>query len=230
MKHSMKSIALLAFGFALSLSSLAQGMHADSGMKPGGMDESKMMEMCQKMHSGMTEDQCREMRQKMMSGHGQGGHPADAKSGHDHAAQANPAGEPGEAAKVVRTVRISMNDKFRYSPARLTVKQGQTIRFIVKNVGKVKHEIVFGTSNYIAEHNELMQKNPGMEHEEPHMISLEPGSKGELIWRFTQPGKFVFACLEPGHLAAGMKGTITVLKATAAEKASPAPDASAHKH
>ena len=33
---------------------------------------------------------------------------------------------------------------------------------------------------------------------------------GELIWTFSQPGTFQFACLIPGHMEAGMQGPLTV--------------------
>ena len=56
-----------------------------------------------------------------------------------------------------------------------------------------------------------MKKFPDMEHDEPHMAHLKPGASGEIVWQFTKPGDFHFACLIPGHLEAGMKGKITVL-------------------
>lgn len=49
-----------------------------------------------------------------------------------------------------------------------------------------------------------------MEHDEPHMIHLDPGVTGSLTWRFSQIGEFTFACLIPGHLEAGMRGKIVV--------------------
>jgi uncharacterized cupredoxin-like copper-binding protein len=33
---------------------------------------------------------------------------------------------------------------------------------------------------------------------------------GEVFWRFTRAGRFVFACLIPGHLEKGMIGSIIV--------------------
>jgi hypothetical protein len=37
-----------------------------------------------------------------------------------------------------------------------------------------------------------------------------PGETKELVWQFTKPGSFEFACNIPGHAEAGMAGTITV--------------------
>ena len=56
-----------------------------------------------------------------------------------------------------------------------------------------------------------MKKHPGMEHDEPYMAHVEPGSKEGITWTFTKPGTFRYGCLIPGHLEAGMKGLIKVL-------------------
>ncbi|HSD54191.1 MAG TPA: cupredoxin family protein [Burkholderiales bacterium] len=119
-------------------------------------------------------------------------------------------GRAGDPKKVTRTVRIQGADDMRYTPAAITVKQGETIRFVVKNAGKILHETVLGTMAELQEHYELMKKFPDMEHDEPHMVHLKPGETGEMVWQFTKAGEFYFACLMPGHLEAGMLGKITV--------------------
>ena len=128
--------------------------------------------------------------------------------GHGHGTEA--IGQPGQAAKVSRTVQIDMADTMRYTPSKLSFKRGETIRFVVKNSGQLKHEFVLGKTKDLKEHYELMKKFPEMEHEEPNMLSLDPGKTGELIWQFTKAGTVDFACLYPGHYEAGMKGAIKV--------------------
>ena len=54
-------------------------------------------------------------------------------------------GKPGKATNAKRTVKVEMLDTMRFNPQSITVKQGETIKFIVKNSGKVKHEMVLGT-------------------------------------------------------------------------------------
>ena len=103
-----------------------------------------------------------------------------------------------------------MTDAMRFTPASITVKKGETVRFVVKNSGKLKHEMVLGTANELREHAELMKKFPEMEHEEPNQVVLDPGKEGELVWQFTKSGTFDFACLQPGHFDAGMRGKIAV--------------------
>ena len=63
-----------------------------------------------------------------------------------------------------------------------------------------------------------MKKNPQMEHAEPNMVTLAPGKTGEVIWRFTKAGKVDFACLQPGHYEAGMKGLVDVAAGKSASK------------
>ena len=138
------------------------------------------------------------------SGNHAGGH------GHD---SSEAIGKPGNVAKVVRTVKVDMTDSMRFDPSSLAVKQGETIRFVVSNSGKLKHELVLGTEKELKEHYEAMKKNPEMEHADPNMVTLAPGKTGEIIWQFTKAGKVNFACLQPGHYDAGMKGVVNVDKA-----------------
>ena len=122
-------------------------------------------------------------------------------------------GKPGVAAKITRTIQVDMTDAMRFTPAEIRVKQGETVRFVVKNSGQIKHELVLGTEKELKEHYEVMKKNPEMEHDEPSMVTLASGKTGEIIWQFTKAGKVDFACLQPGHYDAGMKGAVTVAKA-----------------
>jgi uncharacterized cupredoxin-like copper-binding protein len=95
-------------------------------------------------------------------------------------------------------------------PGDLEVKRGETVRFIVRNDGKVMHEMVIGRMQELKEHAELMRKFPGMEHDEPYMAHVAPGKEGEIVWQFTRAGVFHYACLIPGHMEAGMIAKITV--------------------
>lgn len=143
--------------------------------------------------------------------------------GHDDEA----IGKPGVASKVTRTITMDMADTMRFSVPNVKAKQGETIRFIVKNSGKVKHEMVLGTEKELKEHYEVMKKNPEMEHADANMVTVAPGKTGEIIWQFTKAGKIDFACLQPGHYDAGMKGFVTVAGGKAAPKQNSHGD---HKH
>ncbi|AJC20765.1 cupredoxin domain-containing protein [Pandoraea pulmonicola] len=119
-------------------------------------------------------------------------------------------GEASDEAQATRTVDVDMRDTMRFSPATLTVRRGDTVRFVVTNSGKIRHEMMLGTSASLAEHAKMMRTMPGMSHAEPNAVTLEPGERKTLVWHFTQPGTVDFACLEPGHFEAGMRGVINV--------------------
>lgn len=127
-------------------------------------------------------------------------------------------GMAGDPAKVTRTIKLSMGDNFRFTPENISIKQGETIKFTVANMGKIQHEMVIGTLKGIQEHAEMMKQMPGMQHSDPNMISVKPSSTGEIVWTFNKSGKFDFACLQPGHYEAGMKGKLMVV----ADNAQPA--------
>ena len=119
-------------------------------------------------------------------------------------------GRTGDSRKAVRTVRVEMSDRMRFNPDTLEAKQGDTVRFVVRNSGKTMHEMVLGTMKELKDHAELMKKHPGMEHDEPYMAHVGPGNTAEIVWQFTKAGEFYFGCLMPGHFEAGMVGKITV--------------------
>lgn len=121
-----------------------------------------------------------------------------------------PWGIAGEAAAVARTVTISMTDAMRFTPDSIQVKRGETLRFVLRNDGRMLHEMVIGTRAALDEHAKLMKKFPDMQHDEAYMAHVGPGQQGEIVWRFNQAGDFDFACLIPGHYQAGMKGRIVV--------------------
>jgi putative spermidine/putrescine transport system substrate-binding protein len=97
-------------------------------------------------------------------------------------ASANRIGQPGIASEVSRTISMTMSDAMRFTPEHIEVRQGEA----------------------------MMQMMPDMLHSGPNMASLAPGERGELIWKFTSAGTVSFACLQSGHLEAGMRGAVAV--------------------
>ncbi len=119
-------------------------------------------------------------------------------------------GQEGNPKKVTRTIEVDMSDGMRFTPSTVTVKRGDTVRFVVRNKGQVLHEMVLGTKQALEAHAELMKKFPEMEHDDANMAHVKPGETGEIIWQFTKAGEFQFACLQPGHFEAGMVGQVNV--------------------
>lgn len=135
-------------------------------------------------------------------------------AGHNHGhGETFSAGEPGNPKKPARTVQVTMSEsdgKMLFMPARIEVKKGEQIRFVLRNNGKLEHEFVLATVADNLKHAEAMKSNPNMEHDEPNGREVEPKKTGEIVWKFTKAGEFEYACLIPGHREAGMIGTIVV--------------------
>lgn len=121
-----------------------------------------------------------------------------------------PWGIAGDPKDVRRTFDHKMLDTMRFTPDKVDVKLGETIKFVLKNDGKQMHEFVIGTRKELDEHAALMLKFPNMEHDEPYMAHVPPGKTGAIVWKFNRAGDFDFACLIPGHYQAGMVGKIKV--------------------
>lgn len=172
-------------------------------------------------------------------GHGSGGHSSASEmkpkmghgDGHAHG-HGNAAGEPGKKADVSRTLEIDMTEN-RYSQEKITVKAGETIRFVIHNKGELVHEFNIGTPAMHKGHQKemMMMVDHGvleadkinhakmkmdmgggktMEHNDPNSALLEPGKSGEIVWKFSKAGTFEIACNVPGHYDAGMVGELTV--------------------
>ena len=137
-----------------------------------------------------------------------------AAAAQEHAGHGSPEkafGRKGDPKKVSRTIDLDMSDAMRFAPAEVAVKQGETVRFRLKNSGKVMHEMVLGTMQDLKRHAETMRKESGMVHHgDAGMVHVAPGKSGSLVWQFTGPGEFNYACLVPGHFEAGMVGKIKV--------------------
>ena len=119
-------------------------------------------------------------------------------------------GIAGDAKNVKRTIKLAMSDEMRFTPDKIAVKEGETVRISLKNTGKILHEMVIGTKKELDEHAALMLKFPDMEHDEPYMAHIPPGKIGAIVWTFNRAGEFDFACLIAGHYQAGMVGKIEV--------------------
>lgn len=119
-------------------------------------------------------------------------------------------GVAGDGKRVTRTIEITMLDTMRFVPDRVEVRQGETVKFVLRNDGKILHEMVIGDQQSHAEHAAQMIKFPGMEHDAPYSVHVGAGKAGNIVWNFNRAGEFAFGCLIPGHFQAGMVGKIKV--------------------
>lgn len=119
-------------------------------------------------------------------------------------------GMPGRASAVTRTVRIKTLDTMRFTPSRINVRPGQTVRFVIHNTGRVTHEFVIGDTAEQRAHEVEMAAHPDMKMDhDPNGVTVPPGETRTLVWRFPRRAATLeYACHEPGHFAAGMIGYI----------------------
>jgi len=123
-------------------------------------------------------------------------------------------GKPGDAANIDRTIEVTMSEtddgEMLFAPRDMTFTKGETVKFLITNVGEQEHEFVLDTPAKNEEHKALMAKFPEMEHADPNAIRLAPGASGEIIWTFANAGEFQYACLILGHYESGMHGPVVV--------------------
>lgn len=122
-------------------------------------------------------------------------------------------GAPGDAVAPPRIVDMAIreaDDTMHFVPNRIFIRTGEQIQFALRNQGEGDHEFVLGTSRELRAHAKEMRKTPRMEHDGFHSRRLRTDDPGHLVWRFTRPGTFEFACMVPGHRESGLIGTIVV--------------------
>ncbi len=139
-------------------------------------------------------------------------------------------GEKGDPNKVDRIIKVKMYDNY-YEPNLVKIKKGETIKFIVENLGELVHEYNIGTKEMHLEHRPEMQKlidheillvdkidkikmkkmskmDHSLGHSHANSIMLEPKTSGEIIWRFSKNINLEIACNIPGHYESGMVGKL----------------------
>lgn len=150
-------------------------------------------------------------------GHGHGNH----DDHHAHGEKGSFAvGKVGKEKAVTRTINITMletdDGQMLFEPNGFKVAANETVRLSFTNKGEIDHEFVMDDQHGIEEHRKEMLaalENGNHSHHDHHgmnAISLKPGQTGEIIWQFSNSGKFQFACLIPGHFELGMHGILTV--------------------
>lgn len=115
-----------------------------------------------------------------------------------------------KSATPVAVVFSQQDGKLDISPSQLKFKQGQVVKFSIRNDTAVKHEFVLGTETENLGHAESMKISLDLEHHEINGRVMEPKSTAVLQWQFLNTGKFQFACMVPGHADKEMRGEVIV--------------------
>jgi uncharacterized cupredoxin-like copper-binding protein len=135
-------------------------------------------------------------------------------------------GKEGNERKVSRVIVVKMHDNY-YEPNKIKIKKGETVKFIVKNLGELVHEYNIATNEMHLKHQPEMQKmvdqeiiladkinktkmkkmskiDNTMSHSHSNSLLLEPKKEGVIIWTFETEADLEVACNVPGHYEAGM--------------------------
>ena len=139
-------------------------------------------------------------------------------------------GEKGEEEDVTKVITVKMFDNY-YEPNKINVKKGETVKFIVKNLGELVHEYNIATKDMHLKHQpemakmveheilladridkdrmkEMAKKDHTMAHKHSNSLLLEPNQTGEIVWKFSTSAKLEVACNVPGHYETGMVAKI----------------------
>ncbi len=101
-----------------------------------------------------------------------------------------------------RMIVIRMDDHLEFVPTEVSVTLGETVLFVLPNVGSsLTHEFQVGPADRVA----LDQADGQIVIEAD---KIEPFHVDYLTYTFGGVGPYAFACHEPGHYEAGMKGVI----------------------
>jgi uncharacterized cupredoxin-like copper-binding protein len=100
-----------------------------------------------------------------------------------------------------RVVALVADDQLSFFPNVVTVAEGETVTFEIKNVGKAQHEFMLGPAA------DAFADKEGT----PEVADIAGGQTKTLTFTFTGPGPYAFACHEPGHFETGMLGYVIVV-------------------
>jgi len=106
----------------------------------------------------------------------------------------------------VRTVELTIHHS-RFSASNLEVKEGEEVRFVVRNDDPIAHELIIGPMPVQLRHESGKEQwHPPI----PGEVSVALFSTAETSYVFDEPGTVWFGCHLPGHWDYGMQGRIAV--------------------
>lgn len=101
-----------------------------------------------------------------------------------------------------RMIVIRMDDQLEFVPSDVSAKPGETVLFVLANVGSVAtHDFEVGPAERVA----LNQADGTIV---VQVENIEPLHVQYLVYTFGTTGSYAFADHRPGHYEAGMKGTV----------------------
>ncbi len=142
-------------------------------------------------------------------------------------------GEKGNASEIDKVIEIKMYDNY-FEPNEINIEKGETIKFIVLNLGElvhefniaskkmhfkhqlemmkmIEHEILLGDKIDYEKMKKMAKIDHSMAHSHSNSVLLEPNTRGEIIWKFNTNLILEAACNIPGHYESGMVAKINNL-------------------
>lgn len=107
----------------------------------------------------------------------------------------------------VRTIVLEVRHS-RFSPAAISVPAGQRVRFVVRNLDPIDHELIVGGPEVHRRHEAGTERHH--HGDVPGEISVPAGQTVSTTWTAPASGQVTYSCHLPGHLAYGMTGTLLV--------------------
>ena len=121
-----------------------------------------------------------------------------------------PACSSAGGAAAPRTVAVTIHYS-HFSPARLSVAAGETVRFTITNTDPIDHEFILG--DQAVQDREEAGTDLIHDGSVPGMISAPAGRTVSTVVSFAEhppERSLVYACHLPGHYAYGMRGALTI--------------------
>lgn len=102
-----------------------------------------------------------------------------------------------------RLVPMLMDDTLKFMPDQVPVTAGETVRFLLSNAGEATHEFAVGPKDKVDA--DEVDGVVVLEADEITVHKLKV-----LDYTFAGSGPYAYACHEPGHFEAGMRGDIVL--------------------
>ncbi len=112
----------------------------------------------------------------------------------------------GGGGSALPTVVLTVHHS-KFTPARVAVEPGTTVRFVVRNDDPIAHELIIGPQEV---HDRHEKGTESYHPPKPGEVTIAASEEAETTYTFEAPGVVVFGCHLPGHWTYGMRGEVVV--------------------
>lgn len=102
---------------------------------------------------------------------------------------------------------VESADTFQFAPDKVSIPAESRVVLTFRNVGNLEHNFIVAAGEIdpfnLHMTDALAEINTGI---------VPGGEEATLTFKAPPPGAYTFVCVVPGHAAAGMRGTLTVVE------------------